>query len=171
MKHFINYVLFFLVFGFVLAIVVLFFRIELNVQKQLCDGKIQEIQNAFTKKQKKPVTGYSLFDAVNEYRKKNGVKELILSKTLCNNIGARALNYQAGRGHEGINKHMEEIGVYNIVELLATGGTEEEIISRWEGSPSHHLFLIDKKVKYGCAYADYYMGQKDIYTAVLLMSW
>lgn len=105
-------------------------------------------------------TGQEVFDAVNEYRKENGVSELKLDEVLCNNIAQRYLDIEAGEkeniAHKGFDewykKYAEPYG-YAASENYACGQNPEDIIKAWDGSPSHKLSILNEKNKLACAYA------------------
>ena len=105
-------------------------------------------------------TGQEVFDAVNEYRKENGVSELKLDEVLCNNIAQRYLDIKAGEkeniAHKGFDewykKYAEPYG-YVVSEDYACGQSPEDIINAWDGSPGHKLSILNEKNKLACAYA------------------
>jgi len=105
-------------------------------------------------------TGQEVFDAVNKYRKENGVSELKLDEVLCNNIAQRYLDIKAGEkeniAHKGFDewykKYAEPYG-YAASEDYACGQNPEDIINAWNGSPSHKLSILNEKNKLACAYA------------------
>lgn len=105
-------------------------------------------------------TGQDLLDAVNKYRKENGLSELTLNKTLCNNLAQRYLDIRAGLKegivHKGFDdwyeKYIKPYGYY-VEEDFAYGNTPNEIIKAWSGSPGHRLSILDKTLRFTCTYA------------------
>lgn len=104
-------------------------------------------------------TGQQLFDAVNVYRKANGVPELILDDKLCNNLAQRYFDIKKGLDEGIAHAKMEEWvkksvpNNYYVSEDFAWGRTPEEVIKAWEGSPGHRLSILDPKNKLACSYA------------------
>lgn len=106
-------------------------------------------------------TGQELFDAVNSYRKEQGLSAVKLDKILCNNIAQRYLNLKSGIeenvAHKGLDewveKYVQPYGDYQLDENYAWGQTPESVIKQWEGSPSHRLSILDPESEIGCAYA------------------
>lgn len=105
-------------------------------------------------------TGQEVFDAVNSYRKENGVAELKLEQALCNNLAQRYLDIQSGTkeniAHKGFDEWYEKFAKpygYYVGENFGCGQTSQDIIKGWDGSPGHRLLILDPKNKLGCAYA------------------
>lgn len=106
-------------------------------------------------------TGQELFDAVNEYRKQNGIEELKLDPNLCGNLAQRYFDIKKGLDEgiahknfeEWVKKYIEPLGGYYVGEDFAWGNTPQEVIKAWEGSPGHRLSILDSKNTLGCSYA------------------
>lgn len=107
-------------------------------------------------------TGYEIFNAVNNYRVKSGLKPLELYEPLCNNIAERRQSYGINNSHTGIEefikKNMPQI--VSVSEILGFGNTAEETVQAWSSSPSHDLSI--KSNNKGCAYS------QDGYSVVLM---
>ncbi len=104
-------------------------------------------------------TGQDIFDAVNVYRKQNGVQEIKLDQALCNNLVSRwqTLSKPDTFGHHGLyewyDQYVAPYGNYRIYEDFAGGNTPQEVIKSWEGSPGHRLSILEPKATVGCSYA------------------
>lgn len=120
-------------------------------------------------------TGQEVFDAVNDYRKVNGVKELKLDENLCNNLAQRYFDIkkgiEEGVAHKGFDewyeKYIKPLGYY-INEDYTWGSTPQEVIKAWEGSPGHRLSILNPQNTSGCSYASeghaiIILGYKPIY--------
>ncbi len=107
-------------------------------------------------------TGQEVFDAVNNYRTQNGVKELKLDSGLCNHLSQRWLDIKAGEdenvAHKGLDEWTRKYGNPNGRfskgdEDIATGNTPEEVIQAWAGSPGHRLSILNPDADVACSYA------------------
>lgn len=105
-------------------------------------------------------TGQDLLDAVNKHRKSVGVKEVVLSEGLCDNLVSRWRAVKEGRQHEGFEEWVKQEGIqtkygYNeIVELYIQANSPLDAITFWSGSPGHKMQLENSKWTDGCAYAN-----------------
>jgi uncharacterized protein YkwD len=107
-------------------------------------------------------TGQQLFDAINCYRKKNGLEPLIMDQGLCSNLAQRyydSLNpdykYVA---HGGFKEWTEDgpfkRGFNSVSENVHINGDNlNEVITGWAGSPGHNLNLLTTDRPYACTYA------------------
>lgn len=108
-------------------------------------------------------TGQQLFDAINEYRAKNGKKPVRLELVICDNLVARYLKIKSGDvGHEGFEEwaKQEEINKKYVPrgELYVKDTyTVKDAIAFWDGSPGHRLALLEN-FDVGCAYANEGVG-------------
>lgn len=108
-------------------------------------------------------TGQQTFDAVNEYRQKNGLKPLALNMYFCDDLVQRYLDLTnpdaTYAGHAGFERWIEKnkesfAGIAPIAELYMKNTTSPQAaIDWWNGSPSHRLVLLGD-FNVGCAYAD-----------------
>lgn len=110
-------------------------------------------------------TGQQLFDAVNEYRQKNGLKPLTLNMYICDDLVQRYLDLTnpdaTYAGHEGFERWVEKNkesfkpqGIGLMAELYIKDTTSPQAaIDWWNGSPGHKLVLLGD-FNVGCAYAD-----------------
>lgn len=113
---------------------------------------------------RRSVTGYELFDAVNDYRKKRGLLSFVLHDSLCNNIAERSNVFEKTFSHAGLDEHVKAYiypfsntdkasPIRSVVELFATGFSAEEMVHGLSTSPSHDLALRDPSYRYICTYA------------------
>jgi len=104
-------------------------------------------------------TGQEVFDAVNKYRKDNGVGEIKLDDRLCNNLAQREIDIEAGMkegiAHKNLDEWYKKYVPQNIFvsEDADNNTTIEGVIKDWDSSPGHRLSILDPKAKIGCSYA------------------
>lgn len=106
--------------------------------------------------------GQHVWNAVNEYRKENGVPELTQDPLLCNNLVARWKQFNKEQSHDGFQPWLKEyVYPFDTTHKLGevsedyTGGvkTAAGAIVKWKESPGHNLSLLNPKYSIGCAYA------------------
>jgi uncharacterized protein YkwD len=103
-------------------------------------------------------TGQNVFDAVNCYRKQQGLEPFIMDDDLCVNLGQRYFDYLADpkTAHAGFDKWADEKfkeGFKTVSENVELNQPSlKGAIDGWNGSPGHHLTLVDTEQKYACTY-------------------
>ncbi len=126
--------------------------------------------------------GQHIWDAVNVYRKENGVSELQQNELLCNNLVARWKQFNEENNHDGFEPWLKEY-VYpfdtshklkSVAEDYVGGiKTAAGAIVKWKESPGHNLSLLDPKYNIGCAYAGTIPGtggiDTDYGTAIIIL--
>lgn len=125
-------------------------------EKEVITQPINTINTIITPIAQDWPTGYDIWNEVNRYRISQGKEEMILDERFCNNIAARALNYEKTNSHDGLNQFVENyiypLGVKSsISEVLNRGNSTQQIIQGWINSPSHNLLIL--KHSRGCAYS------------------
>ena len=103
--------------------------------------------------------GGKLFNLVNDYRRKNGLNELLWYHPLCEFAKARSQQIKGDWSHEGYLKEATEGALYSSIcpecgltgENLAKGYySEEAALQGWINSPTHKANL-DSNWDWGCA--------------------
>lgn len=107
-----------------------------------------------------PMTGYDVWDAVNDYRVSKNLPKLKLSEELCDNIIERYDMIEKNQTHEGLDEFVQKqknAGRYSpeleLTELFTSGSAKQEVLKNWTDSPSHEQLLSDPRFEYGCSYA------------------
>lgn len=103
--------------------------------------------------------GGRLFNLVNDYRKKNGLSELLWYHHLCNYAKTRSQEIKTDWSHEGYLKDSAEGTIYSSIcpECTRTGEnlakdfySEKAVLQAWIKSPTHKENL-DGNWDWGCA--------------------
>ena len=103
--------------------------------------------------------GGKLFNLVNDYRRKNGLNDLLWYHPLCEYAKARSQQIEGAWSHEGYLKEATEGTLYISIcpECGRTGenlardyNSEEAALQGWINSPSHKNNL-DEDWNWGCA--------------------
>lgn len=103
--------------------------------------------------------GGKLFNLVNDYRRKNGLNELLWYHSLCEFAKARSQQIKEDWSHEGYQKEATEGALYTSIcpECGITGEnlakdyySEDAALQGWINSPSHKENL-DADWDWGCA--------------------
>lgn len=106
-------------------------------------------------------TGQEFFDAINNYRELNGLKEIELYTPLCSGLVERwqVLKDPDTFGHQGFDEWLAktdpEVKLY--VSEVSSSGSENDtldfVINDLISSPGHRLAIEDPEATLGCAYA------------------
>lgn len=116
-------------------------------------------RNANMGYKKSDYNGQQLFEAVNEFRIKNGKSNIKLDQYICDNLVDRYLKIKSGDvGHEGFEEWVINEGIDKRFDPIAELYTKEayrtkDAIDFWDGSPGHRLSLLGD-FSVGCAYAN-----------------
>jgi hypothetical protein len=96
--------------------------------------------------QNRDFNSYDVFNALNEYRKSKGIAPVEFSSDLCNNLGARWVNYKNTDSHAGLDEWVaKEIPGIQVTEVLGSGRTAKETIEKLSGSQGHDNAMKTKK--------------------------
>lgn len=103
-----------------------------------------------------PYTSDQLLTSVNEYRTSKGLKPLLLSAPLCNDLVSRWDNYVKNQNHEGLQEWVTRTGVSKQFrdghENIVNEPTLEKAMDWWLNSQGHRLALEDPQDDSACVF-------------------
>lgn len=110
------------------------------------------------------VSGESIWNSINAYRRDSGVNELSLNDEICANILERWKQVSSELSHKGLDEFIQsqrDTGRYSkrvieIGEIFAGGNTTDQVMSNWKTSPGHNMAILNTKYNVGCSY--YFSG-------------
>lgn len=147
--------------------------------------KLKAYEEQCLKLQKEQVLTYypeqskAIFDAINEYRVKNGLLPMLWSDNVQKvsrlEAGARAMSYTGTKDEESEEFLYFRGHSYSQISMTASAGMmgAEEILNEWVASPNHKVALVEPGTIYaGVAYYTYNSAVTGVtWSKVILTTW
>jgi uncharacterized protein YkwD len=121
------------------------------------------------------ITGYEMFEAINDHRVSVGLNALPLHDQLCNNLIGRWKEIKSDFGHDGMNDWAENY-VWNhnnrwyLSELIVEGWDVQSSMDNWLGSPGHRLGLESTEMTHMCTFVQW-NEESEYYLTLLIMGY